>query len=127
MAVLFGSRAKGTARNESDFDIAVFTRPEGELARNTHASVQVILLLSRYLKIPSEKIDLSNPCLDDPLLMYEIFHQGTLIFGSELDFLEYRAMSYRNYIDAKDFFALSDDILKKNQERLREKIKAYDS
>lgn len=109
--VLFGSQATKTFRKDSDFDIAVFMDGFNDL----DAYNDVLFSLEEILKIPAEKIDLTNLKTADPLLRYEITSKGKLLFGDELEYLELKAFSFKDYISARSLFDLESFLVKKRQ------------
>lgn len=114
--VLFGSQATKASRKESDFDIAVFMDGFNDL--DTYN--KVLFGLAEILKIPEEKIDLTNLKNANPLLRYEITSRGKLLFGDELGYLEFKAFSFRDYIEAGRLFDLEIFLIKKRQKLFAE-------
>jgi len=118
LIILFGSRANNTATDQSDYDIAVLMLPNKNLSNlNTYTSV--LFFLSEVLQIPEDKIDLTNLNDANPLLAYHVFFNGKLLYGDKLTFLEEKAVSYREYIDAEKLFKLEEKIIYKHQRQLR--------
>ena len=109
--VLFGSQATKSSREDSDFDIAVFMDNFNEL----DVYKDVLFGLEEILKIPAEKIDLTNLRTSDPLLRYEITSKGKLLFGDELEYLEFKAFSFRDYIESRKLLDLESFLIKKRQ------------
>jgi predicted nucleotidyltransferase len=124
MVVLFGSQVSGEANEKSDYDIAVLTVPEKNIAKNLKDYNDILFLLEKILSIPAEKIDLTNLQTVTPLLLHEIFENSELLYGDELDYEEQRARAFRKYIDAKPLFELHRIIIKKRQKLLKKKIYA---
>ncbi|MDD4358335.1 MAG: nucleotidyltransferase domain-containing protein [Candidatus Pacebacteria bacterium] len=117
--VLFGSQVKGTQREDSDFDIAIFRDPFKSLEEYTN----VLFGLADILGFCSDKIDLTNLKHADPLLRYEITTKGKLLYGNELDYEEFCAFAYKDYIDSKDLFDLRFELLEKRNKELQKYIK----
>ena len=109
--VLFGSQATGSPRKDSDFDIAVFMDKFNDL--DTYNDV--LFGLEKILEIPAEKIDLTNLKNANPLLRYEITSKGKLLFGNELEYLELKAFSFRDYIEYRKLLDLESFLIKKRQ------------
>jgi predicted nucleotidyltransferase len=95
--VLFGSRVTGSPppTEESDLDIAVSR--SGDAPTSFWESHQA---LSEIFE--GEKLDLVDLDTADPLFRWEIVRGGVLLWGDELDFLEFRAFAYRDFIDSAD-------------------------
>lgn len=119
MVVLFGSRANGKENENSDYDIAVSTTPEKNIKKSMKGYTNVLFFLSGALGIPDEKIDLTNLNNANIFLAYQIFSEGKLLYGSDDLFSEERAVSYREYVDARPLFNLEDIIIHKRQNFLR--------
>jgi predicted nucleotidyltransferase len=75
--VLFGSRARGDARDDSDYDIAVFLRDLVDRAYDmdalAHVSTDVLYDLGAVVHAMPYRADAYN---DDSPLMWEIRHDG---------------------------------------------------
>jgi predicted nucleotidyltransferase len=79
---LFGSRARGTARPDSDFDLLVVTNDEDEESSDEYARVYAPLLGSG-IGCDVVPISLSDflECRDEPTSMaYEIFRNGKIVY-----------------------------------------------
>jgi predicted nucleotidyltransferase len=121
LVVLFGSQARGAARKDSDYDIAVLTDENRSLSDFDNYS-QILFFLSRTLEIPAEKIDLTKIREANPLLQYEIFSKGKLLFGDRNLFDEYHAVAFREYIDAKKLLELESKMVKQRVSMLKKLI-----
>ncbi len=119
MVVLFGSRASRKEREDSDYDIAVLMTPEKNIKKSIKIYTEVLFFLSDTLGIPDEKIDLTNLNNANLLLAHQIFSEGKLLYGSRNLFDEKRAVSYREYIDARPLFDLENIIIHKRQKLLK--------
>jgi len=118
MIILFGSQAEGKARPDSDYDVAVLTTPERNIKNSMKIYTDILFFLSDALDIPDQKLDLTNLNNANPLLKYQIFSDGKLLYGSEYLYCERRAGAYREYIDAQPLFKLEEKIIKKRQQML---------
>ncbi|MBI5242626.1 MAG: nucleotidyltransferase domain-containing protein [Elusimicrobia bacterium] len=109
MAILFGSHAVGRPApgRESDLDIAVRdTRPAG-----TKRFYALYKALSSVF--PGYNLDLAFLGDADPLFRYEVTSRGRLLYGDSLEFLEYKAYAYRDYVDSQDLFRLEEKLLRR--------------
>lgn len=109
--VLFGSQAKGVPRKNSDFDIAVYMDKFSDLDKYSDALFE----LAKIFGVSEDKIDLTDLKNADPLLRYEITSKGKLLYGDELDYLNLKAFSFRDYISAKHLMDLEYFLIKKKQ------------
>jgi predicted nucleotidyltransferase len=100
LAVLFGSRARGTARPSSDYDIGI-------LPRDANISLRAELELSAALSIIAEgEVDLVRLDTDDPLLGREVAVHGICLFEAEPGvFAAYRALAASRWIDFDETIA----------------------
>jgi predicted nucleotidyltransferase len=98
MLILFGSRARhdGRLKPDSDLDLG--------LLFHTETSFELYgQCFDRLADVfPGYSLDLGFLHQADPLFRYEVFRDGRLLYGDEMDFLEYRAFAFRDYIDSKD-------------------------
>lgn len=105
LAVMFGSLAAGTARPESDLDIAVDRgdRPRefGELGRLVTDLVEA----ARQAGVDRE-IDVAYLNHADPLFLKKIFETAMLLYGSEREFRAWRLRAFRYYQDFKPYLKL---------------------
>ncbi len=123
MVVLFGSQAVGKANEQSDYDVAILLEGN-EKIDDLQEYNSLLSFLAEILQTSEEKIDLTDVRTAPPLLFHEIFSEGTLLYGDEMDHEEYRAKAFRKYIDAQPLFDLRRTIIEKKQKLLKEKIYA---
>ncbi len=96
--VLFGSRATGAARKNSDFDIAYSKK--GEMSYSDEVFLQEEL--ARLLKVEAKNIDLVNVANAGPLLMRQIAVEGKVLVESKKNSYDYFVMyACSRYLDAK--------------------------
>jgi len=113
--VLFGSVAIERQNEESDIDIAVFCDNFNDIKKYN----RILSSLSEVLKIKKEKIDLTDLKNADPLLRYEVISKGKLLFGEELDYLEFCAFANRDYFDSQELFNMEMNLAKHKYELLK--------
>ncbi len=121
LVLLFGSFVSGKIHKGSDYDIAVLTE-ESKNINDLKNYNDILFFLSETLEIPSQKIDLTNLNNANPLLGYEIAMKSKLVFGDKNLFDEYRAQSFRNYIDSQPLFNLEHHLIKKRHQMLKQLI-----
>jgi len=115
LVVLFGSRARGLARPESDLDLAVLGCP-AERFLDCHA------VLGEVFR--GEALDLVRLEDADALLRHEVLRDGLLLWGDPDLHCELRAYAYRDFVDSADLFALEEALSRKKLARIREKLGA---
>jgi predicted nucleotidyltransferase len=94
LAVLFGSRASGTPRESSYYDIGI-------LPRDRELSLSEELRLSSALSaLVDREVDLVRLDRDDPLLGREIAMNGVCLYEAEMGtFAAYRAAAISRWLD----------------------------
>ncbi len=103
-ADLYGSVARGKATHLSDIDAGIFCK------KYNHALISVIEKLEGKLvhALEIDRIDITVMNLVDPLLLYEIFTRGKLIFARDMKiYYREKARSFSLYPDHKrliDFY-----------------------
>lgn len=110
--VLFGSQTKGAPREDSDFDVAVYMDEFHNIGKYS----DVLSDFARIFGVFEDKIDLTDLKDANLLLRYEITREGKLLFGNELDYLEFKAFAFRDYISARSLLDLEYFIARKKQE-----------
>ena len=99
LAYLFGSRAKGNAAPESDFDIAVLFEKDGGRTDYFDKAIYLAEDLRNYF--PTE-IDIVALNQAGSLLKYEVIANGQLLYRSDEKFrLDFEVSSVNEYIDDK--------------------------
>lgn len=121
LIILFGSQANNKASEESDYDIAVLTASEKNIA-DLDNYTDILFFITDALKIPGQKIDLTNINEANPLLRYNIFQKGKLLYGESIRFSEEKAFAFREYIDARPLLDLEYYLLKKRQRMFKQLI-----
>lgn len=107
MVLLFGSQVNGRAKLDSDVDIAY------SVQKPLSAGERIGLnndLGNLFHKDNVDQIDIRSA---NPLLLHEISTNSKLIFGKEIDYLEFKAFAFRNYIDSQSLFNLEELLIKK--------------
>lgn len=111
--ILHGSYATGQEREDSDLDIAVVPRNHLETERFLSLHHELSALFTSY------ELDFKTLEKADPLFRFEVVKDGVLLYGDETDYEQYKAVSFRMYVDAKPLFELEKILIKKNQEHLK--------
>lgn len=118
LVLLFGSQTKNKKRlhRESDFDVAY-------LSKRDLPGKEIIDLNCDLIDIfGNDRVDLVNLRRIDPLLRYEIAQNSQLLYGGEMDYLEFKAFAFRDYIAHQNLFDLRELLIKKRQRLLKQSI-----
>ena len=121
-AVLFGSRAVERVADESDFDIAVSLKDGKSVFDDLKKYSEMLENFAKIFSANEDKIDLTDLNNANILLRYEITRGGVLLFGDSQDYEEFKAFSFRDYVDAKPLFDLEDKIIKKRLSFIKESL-----
>jgi predicted nucleotidyltransferase len=100
LVVLFGSQASGTAKQDSDIDLAVFRR------RGLSSDEEVSLLqdVSRVIHEPFDLVVLNKA---DPLLLYQVAVSGKPVYQeSDSEFRQFQVRAMQRMNDARKFIEL---------------------
>lgn len=102
VAVLFGSRARGDARDTSDADIGIILDHKPDL-------LELGGMVSALTELTCHKIDLlelEGLPSNNPLLAYRIASEGHLLYEAEAElWLDYRNRACLQYFDLEEFLA----------------------
>ncbi|RLF09981.1 MAG: hypothetical protein DRJ69_03730, partial [Thermoprotei archaeon] len=79
LAYLFGSRARGTAREDCDYDIAVLFAKEPTIIDEINLSIE----LAKALQEPVDRVDVVSLNRDDTLIKRRVLKEGVLIYYGE--------------------------------------------
>lgn len=103
LAYLFGSRAKGTAREDSDYDIAVLFEKQAGILDEVELAVDI----SKELGIPPERVDVVSLNNADVMLKARVLKEGVPIYAKD-DGLrgEWERRTYVELLDELDLQAL---------------------
>lgn len=115
MLLLFGSqlKSKKLLHPESDVDIAYASKKKLTGDETVDLNCDLIDIFEH------SKIDMVDLKKAPPLLRFEISQNSKMLFGDEMDYLEFKAQAFRIYIDAKPLFKLRDLLIRKRQELLK--------
>ena len=120
MVVLFGSHATGVPAPgpESDVDLALAFHP----GRGRGQFWDCYEGLSDAF--PGATLDLVFLTDADPLFRWEIMRRSRLLWGEPLDYLEYRAFAFRDYVDSADLRELERSLFERKMALVRERLRA---
>ena len=113
MLILFGSRARGEHRPDSDWDLAI---SYDEANRQTHIKeisndyLTSLSILSELFEINRDLIDLIELDRCSPLMKYQVARDGKLIYEKNTgDFLKFRVRAWKEYADTAKFRKIQKD------------------
>jgi len=100
-ALLFGSRARGSAAEGSDFDIAILA--ERPLALEELEAIAAELAAA--LGVPADKVDVVDLQAAPNELLYKVIRDGELLYASDEErFREWLRRSYVRVLDEEECF-----------------------
>ena len=113
LLILFGSRARGEHRPDSDWDLAI---SYDEANRETHIKeisndyLTSLSILSELFEINRDSIDLIELDRCSPLIKYQVARDGKLIYEKNTgDFLKFRVCAWKEYADTAKFRKIQKD------------------
>lgn len=116
LLALFGSRAKGTATQQSDWDLAILLDwvPSGweELVLGD--------TLAQILNIPSDRVDLVNLTHCSPVLGYVVAKEGQVLYESEPNlFIHFQIKAWKQFADTAKLRRYQKEYIQAGLKRLK--------
>jgi len=100
-ALLFGNRARGSAAEGSDFDIAVLA----EQPLTLEELEGIVAELAAALGVPADKVDVVDLQAAPNELLYKVIRDGKLLYASDEErFREWLRRSYIRVLDEEECF-----------------------
>lgn len=99
LVILFGSQATKKAGKNSDTDVAVLSDHPLTLEEKTEIGIEV----AGMFNISEDTVDVVDIWHAPPLLQHEIASNGKLIFGDNFDFIRFRVLAWKRYLDTAKF------------------------
>lgn len=118
LLILFGSRARidHRVKPESDLDLGVLFRPGIDPKRFGRC----FGVLTEVF--PGSFLDIGFLNQTDSLFRFEVVREGVLLFGEEMDFLEYKAFAFRDYFDSQDLRDLEEKLFQRKMTYVRTEL-----
>lgn len=117
LIILHGSMAAGTVMfPEPDIDIAVYRR--GGISFDEQLKMTV-----GFMEIFGDNVDLKTLHKKEPLFLYHALKDSILLYGDLHFYNEFKAYTFRRYMDAKPIFRLRDHLLRKGIDSLKKEYK----
>jgi len=114
LIMLFGSFVNGTNRQRSDFDVAVLGKDKNIIQKD-------IELINALTKILQKNVDLSIVYNANPLLLEQVSKNAVLLYGSKIDFFNFKLRAFHRYNDYAPYFKMEYEFIKKRVNYLVEK------
>ena len=111
LVILFGSRARGTERMDSDADIGILSAFGHKLSASEKISLAE--KISRQLGVSEDKIDLVDLSRASPLLQYQAAREGRILFGSTAKFIRFQVLAWKRYLSTAKFRRMREQSLAK--------------
>lgn len=99
LVILFGSQATGKAGKNSDTDVAALACNPLTLEEKTKIGIEA----AKIFNISEDNVDVVDIWYAPPLLQHEIASNGTLIYGDSFDFIRFRVLAWKRYLDTAKF------------------------
>ena len=99
LVILFGSRVDGKAGAQSDTDIAVLSDHPLSLQEKSEIGDEV----AQRFGVSEDTVDVVDIWRAPPLLQQEIARKGKLIHGDSFDFIRFRVLAWKRYLDTAKF------------------------
>ncbi len=110
LAILFGSRASGKANANSDTDVAVLADHPLSIDEKAHLAVR----FATKLNVSEDTIDLIDLWDAPPLLGHHVAEGGKLLEGSPYDFVRFRVLAWKRYLDTAKLRRMRSSALARN-------------
>lgn len=121
LVVIHGSYAKDRAHSGSDLDIAVL----GKIKLDFDDIIKLITEFGDVFDDSREReMDLKSLHNADPLFCWQVMKDSILIYGQSIDYQEFKAFAFRQYMDHKPLFKLESRLVNKALNYLKQKIYA---
>ncbi len=112
LLLLFGSKVKGNFKEDSDVDLAFLAFKD----LSSKDFLELTVKLSQHFKKEVDLVDLKKA---NPLLLYQIAKNCKLLYGKEKDFIKFKIVAFKKYVDHFPLLKLEEKIIKERQEKLR--------
>jgi len=123
LIIFHGSYATDKARPGSDLDIGILGKKplDFKTVGNIYSDLEEI-----FGNNDARELDVKSLHKIDPLFRYQVAKDSQLIYGSTIDYNEFRAYAFRLYCDSKDLLKLEKLLVSKYQDYLNKKyLKKY--
>ena len=105
--ILFGSRATGKARADSDWDIGVVSDHRLTLDERGEFAMEA----ARILGVTEDNVDLVDLWGASPLLQDRVAREGELLTGDSRSFVRFQILARKRYLDTTKLRRLRHEAL----------------
>lgn len=109
LVILFGSQTSKKASAGSDTDVAVLSDQQLSLEEK----IELKERLSSEMGVSEDKIDLVDLWSASPLLQYQVAQNGRLIKGDPSDFIRFKVLAWKRYLDTAKLRRIREQAIKK--------------
>lgn len=113
LLILFGSRATGHARADSDWDVAVVADHRLSLGELSTLSEEA----ARILGANEDTVDIVDLWSASPLLQQFVAKEGKLLQGDPFLFIRFKVLAWKRYMDTAKLRRLRHESLKRYVQR----------
>lgn len=113
LLILFGSRATGHARADSDWDVAAVA--DHRLAWEEWSAA--LEKAAQLLNVSEDEIDLVDLWSASPLLQQFVAKEGKLLQGDPFLFIRFKVLAWKRYLDTAKFRRLRSESLQRYVQR----------
>lgn len=110
LMILFGSRATGHARADSDWDVAVL----GSHRLSFEELGSIAQEAARILGANEDKIDLVDLWVASPLLQHFVSKEGKLLAGDPFAFIRFKVLAWKRYMDTAKLRRIRSEAIKRH-------------
>jgi len=104
LAYLFGSRARGFGRPDSDYDIAVMMNKAEVTVMD---EIELALDIADALKVPADRVDVVALNIADTMLKARVLREGAVIYAENEDFRKvWERKMCLEVLDSTDLYAI---------------------
>lgn len=118
LMILHGSYAIGKEHQESDIDIAVVGYKKIDFKKFLELYGELAEILGDN---KGRELDLKTLQGVDPFFRYMVVRDGTLLYGESLEYEEFKAYAFRDFMDTKDLRRLELSMTLRKQQILTER------
>lgn len=113
LVILFGSRATGHSRADSDWDVAMVADHQLSLEERGSYAEQA----AQLLKANEDTIDLVDMWSASPLLQQFVAKDGKLLRGDPFLFIRFKVLAWKRYMDTARLRRLRHESLQRHVQR----------
>ncbi len=113
--IIYGSVARGDAKEDSDIDIALLGEEDIPFSN-------LVAINNDFIDVfGSDKVDIKSLHNTNPLFRYEVIKDGILLYGEREDYARYKIYAFRSYCESKRLFDIKKEQTKKQLDNLLKK------